>query len=69
MEKYTRDTLLGDLLKDPKAVEVIDKHLPGVLKNPALKLVQKFTLEKLTSIPQTGLTSETLDAMLADINQ
>lgn len=68
MSKYTRETTLGELLKDEAAVAVIDAHMPGISRNPAIKMVRKFTLEKLTHIPQAGLSSELLDKMLEEIN-
>lgn len=68
MGKYTRDTLMGDLMKDSDAMVIIDKHIPGASKNPALKMVRKFSLEKMTHIPQTGLSSEKLDEILSELN-
>ncbi len=68
MAKFTRESLVDDILKDSAAVQVLDSHMPGVTKNPAIKMVRKFTLEKLTRIPQANLSSEALDKLLAEIN-
>lgn len=68
MEKFTRESLLGDVLANAEAVQVIEQHMPGITKNPAIKMVKKFTLEKLSHYPQAGLPSETLDTLLAEIN-
>ena len=57
--KYDLMTKLGDLLKDPQAVEIIEKYVPGLAKNPMLMLVKRKSLESLLDIPQAkdaGLT-------------
>ena len=62
--KYDLMTKLGDLLKDPQAVEVIEKYVPGLAKNPMLMLVKRKSLESLLDIPQAkdaGLTKEMLE--------
>jgi len=64
-------TKLGDLLKDPQAVEIIEKYVPGLAKNPMLMLVKKKSLESLLDIPQAkdaGLTKEMLEKLLEEIN-
>lgn len=69
MAEFTRESLLGELLENEKAVAVLEKLRPGITKNPAIKMVKKFTLEKLTNIPQAGLSSELLDELLAAVNK
>ncbi|MEG0979511.1 MAG: hypothetical protein RR911_04735 [Oscillospiraceae bacterium] len=69
MANYTHDTTVDELLKDPKAVEVIERFSPGITKNPAIKMVKKFKLEKLTHITQVGLSIEKLDELLKEINE
>ncbi|HAE86087.1 MAG TPA: hypothetical protein DCG78_06245 [Anaerolineaceae bacterium] len=69
--KYDLMTKLGDLLKDPQAVEIIEKYVPGLAKNPMLMLVKKKSLESLLDIPQAkdaGLTKEMLEKLLEEIN-
>lgn len=68
MAAFTRETLLSELMENEEAMKIVDKYLPGATKNPAIKMVRRFSLEKLTSIPQTGLNSETLDKLLEEIN-
>ncbi len=31
---YTLDTKVGDLLKDTHAVDILEKHVPGITKIP-----------------------------------
>jgi len=69
--EYSLKTLLGDLLKDPLAVEIIEKYAPGLTKNPMLFLVKRKSLESLLEVPQAkemGLTKEMLEKLLAEIN-
>lgn len=68
MAKFTRESLVEDILKDPMAVRILEARIPGVTRNPAIKMVRKFTLEKLTRIPQAGLSFEMLDKWLEEIN-
>jgi len=70
--KYDLMTKLGDLLKDPQAVEVIEKYVPGLAKNPLIRLVKGKSLESLLDIPQAkdaGLTREMLENLLKEINE
>jgi hypothetical protein len=70
--KYDLMTKLGDLLKDPQAVEVIEKYVPGLAKNPLIRLVKGKSLESLLDIPQAkdaGLTKEMLENLLKEINE
>jgi hypothetical protein len=69
--KYDLMTKLGDLLKDPQAVEIIEKYVPGLAKNPLIRLVKRKKLESLLDIPQAkeaGLTKELLEKLLEEIN-
>jgi len=70
--KYDLMTKLGDLLKDPQALEVIEKYVPGLAKNPLIRLVKGKSLESLLDIPQAkdaGLTKEMLENLLKEINE
>jgi len=69
--KYDLMTKLGDLLKDPQAVEIIEKYVPGLAKNPLIRLVKGKKLESLLDIPQAkeaGLTKEMFEKLLEEIN-
>ena len=68
---YTLDTKVGELLKDPEAVKVIERHAPGVSKNPMLGLAKGMALRDVISMPpakQAGLTEEMIKQVLAEIN-
>jgi len=68
---YTLDSKVGDILKDTHAVEILEKHVPGVSKNPMLGLAHGMTLKSIIAMPQAkqaGLTEEMVTKVLAEIN-
>lgn len=68
---YTVDTKVGEILKDAKAVEILDKYAPGVSKNPMIGLAKGMTLNSLLSMPQAkqaGINQEMVLKVLAEIN-
>ena len=68
---YTLDTKLGDILKDTKALEILEKYVPGASKNPLLGLAKGMTLKSVLSMPQAkqaGITEEQVLKVLAEIN-
>lgn len=69
---FTRDTTLGEILDDPQAKAVLDKHVPGVADNPMIGMVRGMSLNSVLALPQAkqlGLTEEKADALLAEINK
>jgi len=68
---YTMDTKVGELLKDSHAVEVLEKHVPGVSKNPMIGMASGMTIKSLLAMPQAqqyGVTEEKVQAVLEEIN-
>jgi hypothetical protein len=68
---YTLDSKVGELLKDPNAVKIIEKYAPGVSKNPMIALAKGMTLKAVLGFPQAkdaGLTEPMLLKVLAEIN-
>lgn len=68
---YTLDTKVGEILKDTHAVEILEKHAPGVSKNPMIGLAKGMTLKSLIAMPQAkqaGITEEMVNKVLAEIN-
>ena len=68
---YTLASKVGELLKDPKAVEILEKYVPGITKNPLIGLAKGMTLERLIAMPQAkqaGITEEMVKNLLAEIN-
>ena len=68
---YTLDTKVGDILKDTKAVETLEKYVPGISKNPMLGLAKGMTLKSLLDMPQAkqaGITEKMVLQVLSEIN-
>lgn len=69
---YTLDTKVGDLLKDTHALEVLEKHVPGITKNPMIGMASGMTIKALLSMPQAqqyGVTEERVRTVLDEINK
>jgi hypothetical protein len=68
---YTLDTTVGEILKDTHAVEILERHVPGVSKNPMIGLARGMTLKSLLAMPQAkdaGITEDMVLKVLAEIN-
>jgi hypothetical protein len=69
---YTLDTKVGEILDDTNAVEILEKHVPGISKNPMLALASGMTLKSILAMPQAkdaGITEEMVEKVLAEINK
>ncbi len=68
---YTLDTKVGDLLKDTHAVDVLEKHVPGITKNPMIGFAEGMTIRSLLQMPQAkqyGVTEDRVQQVLTEIN-
>ena len=68
---YSLDTKVGDLLRDTHAVEVLERHAPGVSKNPMLGMASGMTLRSILAMPQAkqyGITEDMVQKVLTEIN-
>ncbi len=68
---YSLDTKVGEILKDPKAIEVLERYAPGVSKNPMIGLAKGMTLKALLAMPQAkqaGITETMVNNVLTEIN-
>jgi hypothetical protein len=68
---YTMDTKVGEILKDTQAVEVLEKHAPGISKNPMIGMAKGMTLKQIVGMPQAkqaGLTEDMVVKVLGEIN-
>jgi hypothetical protein len=68
---FTMESKAGDLLQDKRAVEILEKYVPGIAKNPMVKLAKGMALKSLLAMPQAkqaGLTEEMVLKVLAEIN-
>ena len=68
---YTLDTTVGTILEDTGAVKVLEKHVPGISKNPMIGMAKGFTLKQILFMPQAkefGLTEDMVNKVLTEIN-
>ncbi|MBI5294311.1 MAG: hypothetical protein HY869_02465 [Chloroflexi bacterium] len=68
---YTLDTKVGEILDNTGAVKILEKHVPGISKNPMIGLAKGMTLKSLLAMPQAkqaGLTEDMVKQVLAEIN-
>ena len=63
----TAETTIGDLLADPAAKAVIDKHLPGLSDNPSMSMAAGMTLRAIQPMAGDKISVEALDAIDADL--
>lgn len=68
MEKLTPNSTVGDALKNPKAVALVEAMAPGMTSHPALKLFRKTPLKNLVHMERLHLTPEKLNALLEQVN-
>ena len=67
MAKFSAESKLGDLLKDPEAKAVLVEFWPDAA-NPKLKMLAgTMTLKAVAGNPRAKLSKETLDAMDAKL--
>ena len=68
---YTLETKVGEILKDAHAVEILEKHVPGISKNPMIGLAKGMSLKSILAMPQAkdaGLTEDMVKKVLTEIN-
>lgn len=66
------ESKVGEILKNKKAVEVLEKYVPGITKNPMLALAKGMTLKNVLAMPQVkqyGITQEMITKVMDEINQ
>jgi len=61
MPKFSIDTKVGELLKDPEATAVLESYIPRMSKQPQIKMAYGMTFRKVASFPQSGLTKEQVE--------
>jgi hypothetical protein len=65
------DTKVGELLKDTRALEILERHIPGISTNPMIGMASGMTIKSLLAMPQAqqyGVTEEKAMKVLEEIN-
>ncbi len=67
MAKFSADSKMGDLMKDPKALAILEEYSPGMSKDSRMKMVAAMTLRALAKFPQAGEIGKKLDEIDAKL--
>ena len=70
MAKFSIDSKMGDLMKDPTALAILEEYYPGMSADKRMKMVMAMTLKALSKFPQAGAIGkniEEIDARLQAI--
>lgn len=65
----TEGTTIGDLLADPAAKAVIDKHIPGLSENASIGMASGMTLRAIQPMAADQITEKMLADIDADLNK
>lgn len=65
----TSDTSLGDLLDNPAAKAVLQKHIPDMISNPQIEMGRSMTLRQLQSYAGDVLTDEKLNQIDGELGK
>jgi hypothetical protein len=65
----TIDSTIKELLANPKAAAVLEKHMPGVSTNPQLSMVESMSFPDVAPMSGGQITQAMLDAIAADLKK
>ncbi len=63
----TAQTTIGDLLKNPAAKAILDRHIPGFSADARVEMASGFTLRAIQPMVPDQITVALLDAIDADL--
>ena len=66
---FTENSKVKDVLKNKKAVEILEKHFPGVSKSPFIGIFKNRTIKEIAEMPQLKMDKETFEKLLAEVNR
>ena len=64
---FNADSTLRQVLADPKAKAVLEKHVPGMSNHPLLGMAMGMSLKMVASFPQAGISPDKYKAILDDL--
>ena len=64
---FNADSTLKQILADPQARAVVEKHVPGFSKHPLLGMAMGMTLKQISGFPQAGIAADKFKAILEDL--
>ena len=61
------DSKIGELLDNPQAKAILDKHIEGFSSNPQVGMAKGFGLKMVAGMSGGKITQQMLDAVSADL--
>ena len=58
---------LKELVENPEAAAILDKYIPGLTKNPQLKMGYGMTFRAIAKFPQAKIPKDTVDLIEAEL--
>ncbi len=67
---FNGDSKLGELMANPAANEVLQRHLPEIKSaGPMINMAKGLTLNAISKFPQAKMSPERLQALVADLEK
>lgn len=67
MGKYSVDSKMKELLRNPQTSAVLEKWYPGATSMPSIKLVQAMTFRKVLAFPECAELATHIEEIDADL--
>lgn len=64
---FTANSTVRDVLNNPEAKRIVERHVPGASSHPQLYQALHMSLREVASYPESGLTPAKLEALLLDL--
>jgi hypothetical protein len=61
MSRLSIDSKMGDLMKDPTAIAILEEYYPGMSADKRMKMVASMTLRALAKFPQAAGIGQKID--------
>ncbi|AKT51031.1 hypothetical protein [Arsenicicoccus sp. oral taxon 190] len=61
-------TTIGQLLKDPEAVAILDKYAPGLTSHPMIGMAKGMKAEKAMKMASGKIPQDRLDTIVSEIS-
>lgn len=66
---FDENSKLKEISANEQAKAVLSNHLPGIWDDSKIKMAMNFTLKKMASFGQSGISAEKLQEIVNDLAQ
>jgi hypothetical protein len=66
---FSINSTVGEIMANDRAREVVEKHMPGATTHPQLYQALYMTVREIAMYPESGLTTDKLEALLSDLER